>query len=52
MENRIQDYLDYIELGNEMAEDDRRRVVKKTKTIVRSKLGTITAETTEEIEFT
>jgi len=52
MENRIQDYLDYIELGNEMAEDERRKVVRTTRSIVRSKLGTITTETTEEIEFT
>ena len=52
MENRLKDYLDYLDLGDELYECDRRMVKRKTRTVIRGAAGTTIIETTDEIEFT
>jgi hypothetical protein len=52
-DSRIKEYLDLLDLGNEMYEADKRRVTRKTTTVSKDDFGkVVTVYQQEEIEFT
>ena len=52
-ESRIKDYVEMLELGDELYECDKRKVIRKTTTVFRSNntKDIITSVVKEEIEF-